>query len=223
MKRFIPTIAVVALAFGCADSEPTEMPSDTAQPDTAAPDSKPDTTIQPIEEERTGRVPTRMTIDQLARSIPIITGGIRWVEDFGDGPLDLLQLLAPTLGAPDYSLVTEENQEPSLIIAKFMADAAARICSRWVDQDQAAAMANRTLVTHEDWETTDPTLVQTNLRRLILRMHGRYVAPDDDAGIADQYQLFEAASGSAPTGLEAHDGWLAICLGLMTDPEILVY
>ncbi|MFT5431678.1 MAG: hypothetical protein ACI9OJ_002375 [Myxococcota bacterium] len=223
MKRFITIVALVALAVGCADPESTGTPSDAAQPDATGPDSEIDVGIEPIEEERTGRVPTRMTIDQLARSIPIITGGIRWVEDFGDGPLDLLQLLAPTLGAPDYTLVTEENQEPSLIIAKFMADAAARICTRWVDQDKAAAMVDRTLVTHEDWASTDRALVQSNLRRLILRMHGRYVTPDDYAGIADQYTLFEAASGAAPAGFEAHDGWLAVCLGLMTDPEILVY
>jgi hypothetical protein len=79
-----------------------------------------------------------MTIEQLARSIPVITGGIAWVEDFGQGPVDILAILSGTLGAPDYRLVVSENLEPSLVIAKFMQDASQRICAQWVTRGPRA-------------------------------------------------------------------------------------
>lgn len=168
------------------------------------------------------RAAGRMTIEQLARSIPVITDGLRWTEDFGDGPQDMLEVLAPTLGAPDYFLVVEESLEPSLIIAKFMQDAANRICVRWVARDEGLPLADRTLVQHEEWQSRSPALVQANIQRLMLRFFGR-VVPDDDAQLADLVALFEAASEGAPAGLAAQDGWLSVCVALMTDPEFVIY
>lgn len=165
----------------------------------------------------------RMTIEQLARSIPVITDGLRWTEDFGAGPADMLQVLAPTLGAPDYLRVTEENLEPTLIIAKFMQDASQRICLRWVARDRDQAVADRSLVTHDDWESTEPALVRENLRRLQLRFYARHIESADDAGLDPLHQLFEDASGTAIAGREAHDGWLAVCIAMMTDPEFVLY
>lgn len=229
---WLSALVLVVLVAGCADA--TEEPGLAHDPadvgmteDLAGPvddlGSGEETDAAEPEPERTGRIPTRMTVEQLARSIPIITGGIAWVEDFGDGPIDLLTILAPTLGAPDYLLVTEENLEPSLIIAKFMQDAAGRVCTKWVARDLNAPVDERTLVTHEDWKSTDGALVKANLRRLQLRFFTRWVAEDDDAPIADLYELFVTASATAPTGSEAHDGWLGVCLAMMTDPAMLVY
>lgn len=174
-------------------------------------------------EQALARSPGRMSIEQLARSIPTVTGGIRWTEDFGAGPADMLEVLAPTLGAPDYIRVTSENLEPTLIIAKFVQDAAFRICGRWVDRDRAAPLADRTLVRHEDWQSVDPALVKANLRRLQLRFYARKVAPDDEAPIADLYELFTNASSTAPAGRGAQDGWTAVCIAMMTDPEFILY
>ncbi|MFN3197132.1 MAG: hypothetical protein ACE366_01770 [Bradymonadia bacterium] len=168
------------------------------------------------------RAAGRMTIEQLARSIPVVTEGIRWEEDFGDGPVDMLQVLAPTLGVPDYFLVVEENLEPSLIIAKFMQDASNRICSRWAERDRSLAVAERSLVGHEDWESTDAALAQANIQALMLRFFGR-VVPADDQQLADLVELFQVASSTAPEGAAAHDGWLAVCIALMTDPEFVIY
>ena len=165
----------------------------------------------------------RMTVEQLMASIPVVTGGLTWEEDFGDGPQNMLEQLAPTLGAPDYVLVVEENLEPSMIIAKFVADAANRVCAKWIQRDRSLPAADRTLVVHEDWSSLDEDDVKASLRRLALRFFSRHVTADDDAAIAPLYDLFLAASGGAPAGKAADDGWLAVCLALMNDPEFVLY
>lgn len=169
------------------------------------------------------RAAGRMTIEQLARSIPIITDGLRWTEDFGQGPTDMLEVLAPTLGAPDYLRITEENLEPTLIIAKFLQDASQRICLRWVERDRALPVADRSLVGHEDWASTDDALVRENLRRLQLRFYARHIADAADAGLDPLHQLFGDAASTAPADRAARDGWLAVCIAMMTDPEFVLY
>lgn len=165
----------------------------------------------------------RMTIAQLARSIPVVTNGISWTEDFGNGPVDMLQVLAPTLGAPDYLRVTEENLEPTLIIAKFVQDSAFRICGQWAERDRAAAADARTLVQHAEWDSLDEADVKANLRALQLRFYAHRVAEGDDAPIADLYALFADASSTAREGQAAQDGWTAVCIAMMTDPEFILY
>lgn len=170
-----------------------------------------------------GRSVHRMTVDQLAASLPVITHGLDWSEDFGAGPQDMLQALAATLGAPDYVLVVEENLEASLIIAKFMQDAANRVCAKWMVRDRELPEAERTLIAHADWDSLDEADVKHSLRKLELRFFSRWVADDDDAAIADLYELFVAASSAAPAGKEADDGWLGVCMAMMTDPEMVLY
>ena len=173
------------------------------------------------------RAAGRMTVETLARSIPVITGGLRWTEDFGGGvETDVLEALAPTLGAPDYLRVTEENLEPSLILAKFLNDAAQRLCVRWVERDEAAAAADRTLVVHPgDWAARDPAAVGVALRALQLRFFGRRVPEGaaGDAALEPLRALFQDASSTAAPGREAGDGWLAVCIAHMTDPELVIY
>jgi hypothetical protein len=162
-----------------------------------------------------------MTIEQLARSIPIVTGGLRWTEDFGNGSVDMLQVLAPTLGQPDYIRITSENLEPTLIIAKFVQDAAYRICGRWVDRDRNAPLAERSLVRHEDWSSLAEADVKANLRMLHLRFYARTIGADTE--LTDLYDLFVNASTTAPQGRGAEDGWTAVCIAMMTDPEFILY
>jgi hypothetical protein len=168
-----------------------------------------------------------MTIDTLRRSIPVITSGINWEEDFGDGnQTDVLGVLSPTLGAPDYLLVTEENLEPSLIIAKFMQDASNRICPRWVERDRGEAPASRSLVAHAGaWDSRAEAEVKTALRALRLRFFGHRLPADgsQDAVLTDLLDLFNTASATSSPGREAQDGWLAVCIALMTDPEMVLY
>ena len=173
-----------------------------------------------------GRQVHRMTIAQLARSIPVITGGIEWVEDFGEGPVDMLKLLYPTLGGPDFMLVTQENLEPSLIVTKFVQDAAYRICSMWVARDRAAAAADRTLVVHEVWPSMEESDVIRSLSALQLRFFARKIDmenPDDAAAIQALADVFYSAADAAPEFQAADDGWTAVCLALMTSPEMILY
>ena len=135
----------------------------------------------------------------------------------------MLQVLAPTLGAPDYLRVTEENLEPTLIIAKFVQDASFRICGQWAERDRGLDVADRSLVRHADWESLDEADVKANLRALHLRFYAQAVAADDDAAIADLFSLFTDASTTARVGEAARDGWTAICIAMMTDPEFILY
>ena len=228
LTRLTALAAAALLAVGCGDDTTPSLTTagdaagldigTTTPADTAA--AGPDIVEPPAPTHRAAK---RMTIAQLAASIPVVTGGIRWEEDFGQGPQDMLGALSATLGVPDYVRVTEENLEPSIIIAKFMSDAAQRVCTAWIARDRQQPPADRTLVRHADWSSLAEADVKATLRSLQLRFFSRYVPADDDGPIADLYELFGAASSGAPTGQEAYDGWLAVCLAMMTDPEFVIY
>ncbi len=229
MMRDLPALVLcAALALGCGGatrSGPGAATIDPLGPDSvsgtdlpAGPDSADTPAADPP-----GRAVHRMTIEQLARSIPVVTGGIAWTEDFGQGPVDILAVLSGTLGAPDYTLVVSENLEPSLVIAKFMQDASQRICAKWVSRDRALPAAQRTLIAHGDWSSVAEADVKRSLRALQLRFFARRVSATDDAPIADLYALFTEAAASAPTGQAAADGWLGVCIAMMTDPAFVLY
>ena len=74
-----------------------------------------------------------------------------------------------------------------------------------------------------DWDSLDEAHAKASLRALQLRFYARQVADDDDAPIADLYELFENASSTAPAGRGALDGWTAVCIAMMTDPEFILY
>ncbi len=216
-------LLLLALALAACEEAPAPAAIGYAVPPPYTPDPGGEGEGEGEAEAPLGRSVGRMTIEQLARSIPVITGGIEWIENFGQGPVNLLEVLAPTLGAPDYLRVTEENLEPTLLIAKFMQDASHRICVRWVVEDAAANTDERTLVSHDDWSSTDEALVKANLRRLQLRFYARLVPEDDEVAIRDLYDLFQTASLTAPDERAARDGWLAVCIAMMTDPEFILY
>ncbi len=165
----------------------------------------------------------RMTVDQWRRSLQVVTGGIGWTEDFGDGPVDMFEILGPSLGAPDYLLVTEENLEPSILIAKIEHDAALRVCAQWIEADRQRAPADRTFFHHADPASVDPNDVDATLRALLLRVLGLYVPGGDDARLVRYRALFEAASTGAPIGMEAFAGWYAVCVAMLSDPQFLLY
>ena len=168
----------------------------------------------------------RMRIEQIKRSIEVVTGGLTWEEDFGNGPTRMLDALGPTMGEPDYLLVTEENMEPSLIVAKFMQDASHRICTKWVAAEVERPAAERTLVRHGGaFDSRDAADVKSALRTLNLRFFAHYLPEDGtkDADMAPLVELFDTAANTSVPGREARDGWLAVCIALMTDPEMVVY
>lgn len=180
-----------------------------------------------VEEQGLTRAAGRMQIEQIRRSIEVVTGGLTWTEDFGNGPARMLDVLGPTMGEPDYLLVTEENLEPSLIVAKFMQDASHRVCTRWVAAEAEKPAAERTLVRHGGaFDSRDAADVTPALRALQLRFFARFVPDDgsqDATAIGPLKELFDTAANTSVPGREARDGWLAVCIALMTDPEFVVY
>ena len=168
----------------------------------------------------------RVSVEQLLRMLPQVTGGIRWVEDFGQGPVDILELLAPSLGAPDYRGVTHELLEPNLLMSKFLSDGAQRVCHTWVQQDRSALGAERTLVKPYQeglaWDDRSTAQVRYNLKRLLLRFFAFTVTQDDHPRLQALEELFNTVVATSPTD-PSGDAWFAVCLALMTDPEFTLY
>ena len=67
-------------------------------------------------------------------------------------------------------------------------------------------------------EDTDPTLVRQNAARLLLRFHGRMLAPDAP-GIDPWFNLHQtvAAAESPQTA------WRTVCVGLIMHPDFYTY
>lgn len=216
--RVLVSLAIVLSGSACGEQAST--PSASPEPDTGliADGGIEEPLVQP-----SARAVRRQTIEQLARSIPVVTGGLTWVEDYGQGPVDMFSFLSGSLGVPDYRLVTRENLEPSMILAKFMTDASHRICSDWLQRDEALPQDERTLIVHEDWDSLDEADVRQSLAALNLRFFSLYVPPDEPASTDALYALFKHASASAPQLKAADDGWFAVCIAMMTDPRFVLY
>jgi hypothetical protein len=170
-----------------------------------------------------GRNARRLTVDQLAASVLVVTGGIGWVQNFGEGPVDMFDALRSTLGAPDYLTVTSENLEPNLVLAKFLEDGAQQICLAWTAAEQERAPAERTLIAHSDPTSVADEDVLTTLRALQLRLYGRVVSAEEDAELSGLLELFQQASGAKGASPNATAGWLAVCIAMLTDPGFVLY
>lgn len=170
----------------------------------------------------------RLTVRQLANSMPVALGGNTWQVGSANG----FDTRKATLGEPDYIAVVDENLEPSALYLKFMGDAARDGCTRTANADASLAQSQRTLtrfVGLGDTVASNASGVDENLRYLKLRFHGVKVQPGDDAPIAGLRALFDAAvkgaQGSAASPTQAHvkEGWRAVCVALLTAPEYHLY
>ena len=106
--------AFAAIAFAAACSSADVQPVGNPGPlETEAPSAP-------------GRETTRMTVQQLSESVPVAAGNdITWAI----GPYENVFLqLGRTLGAPDYTRVTEEPAIPDAMYVKFMNDMALSVC-----------------------------------------------------------------------------------------------
>jgi hypothetical protein len=216
-------VLAVLLALLCVACVSTSDPQSTAASVSTESELESDLRPESVVSEP-GRKVHRMTIEQIARSIPVVTNGLSWTEQFeADEPMNMFSTLAMALGVPDYLLVTAENVEPGLIIAKFMQDASYRVCARWIERDRLLPPEERTLIVHEDWASVDETDVKESLGALQLRFFSRSVESIDDPVIEDLYEAFQIAAQAAPNGHAADDGWFATCIILMTDPEFIIY
>jgi hypothetical protein len=177
-----------------------------------------------------GRTPRRLGVDQLRASL-IAATGYGWMENhrvpdpdqvYGsdDREADMLDVLAPTLGRPNFRTSTSETVEPSITFTKAAGDAARSACKRAVAMETGKGTAPILLahVKPADTLQSSPDAVRANLRYLVLRFWGRVVAPGDPE-LAPLEQLFDRATHAGAPG----DGWRAVCIALATDPQFLTY
>ena len=169
----------------------------------------------------------RLTVRQLAQSLPVVLGGNTWMVGTANG----FNSRSATLGEADYLGVVDENLEASSLYQKFMGDAARDGCTRAANADAALAANARVLMrmgSLTDTVTTNATAVDANLRYLKLRFHGVKVASTDSASLAGLRTVFTdavrgAAGAGTPTQAHVKEGWRAVCVALLTAPEYHLY
>lgn len=164
----------------------------------------------------------RMNIDQLDAALRRVAGGIGWTAGYGLDGKNELETLAATLGKPNYTDLTNEDLEPSALFQKFLGDAATSVCTKLLFVEWAAKPADRVfLVGVEPTQSYSdaPAAVDANLRRQLLRFHGR-VVPEGSAELARWRFLFEGATKI--TGKPA-EGWRAVCVALIEHPAFTTY
>lgn len=224
-------IAGLLLAVGCGGDDAPPPPPPSAVADVVVEGDGAMLGHPPVNVPHRSRAVKRLTVMQLARSIPVVAGeGMEWSfgnksalgDDSAFGPLDR------TLGRPDYYFVTEEPAQPTALYLKFMDDMARHVCSEMVLADgEAASPEDRILAPHVpmDSPATDED-IRTNLRYLALRFWGQWVHEDDDETLADLEALYHGASQLDPSEepiKQMADGWRAVCVALMTSPAFHLY
>ena len=197
-------IAAIAVATACsgADVEPVGNPGPV---ETEAPTAP-------------SRETTRMTVQQLAASVTVVAGDdITWSV----GPYDNVFVnLGRTLGAPDYTRVTEEAAIPDALYVKFMNDMALNICGQMRDVEPSERTLTKFISVDE---TKDSDAIYENLRYLHLRFFGERVAAEDKAPVEDLKALFDIAVAESTSGSAALDGWQAVCVAMLRAPAFHVY
>lgn len=220
MKRSTAWMAALALA-GCEGG--TQGPVETEEVATEQlPEGTFTFTPDPGAAPARERIRKRLDVDQLDRSFRVVTGGIGWTRGSGPREVNRLEELAATLGEPDFIETVDEDLSPSPMFSKFLDDAARSVCDRWLDSDRAAPAAERTFFVAVDPDTPlaeDPSGVRENVRDLLLRVHGRWSAPDAPS-VSRWVGLLEAAESR---DLEPAAGWRAICVALFTHPDFHLY
>lgn len=169
----------------------------------------------------------RLSVRQLAQSLPVVLGGNTWMVGTAQG----FNARSATLGEADYLGVVDENLEASALYQKFMADAARDGCTRTANADGALAQNQRVLmrfVGPSDTVATNAAGVDENLRYLKLRFHGVKVHASDLAKLAGLRTVFTsavtgAAGAGTPTAAHVKEGWRAVCVALLTAPEYHLY
>lgn len=195
---------------------------------------------------RVGRAPRRLTVDQLKASLLVATG-FTWQDNRSVADptapsgrrtianADMLEELAGTLGRADFLNTTSHANDPAVTFSKLAGDAARFACNRSVTFDLTQPQAaNRRIIREVDMAATsmtDNAGVRRNIQYLSRRFWGR-VLPIDSAEITALQRVFDVASRSplepmGPTGRHEAgtpaSGWRAVCIALATDTQFLTY
>jgi len=183
------------------------------------------------------RTRRRMDIDQLDASIRQVTGGIGWESwDRSEPPRvreRYFEKFSDTLGVPDYVNSASEDLTVSLLFVKFLDDAARDVCFRLADREagegesydgEPQGIFDPVAVTTVD---NSPEQVSDALAAMLLRFHGRSVAPDDP-----QLDPWRDAYGRLETAVLAVEGdddpeprriWAGLCVAMITHPDFYTY
>lgn len=170
-----------------------------------------------------GRAWRRMNIDQLSASLNKVSGGIGWTELDNSGELiNLFELLAGSLGKPDYLNTNVEDLDPGLLFQKFLNDASASVCGAWLQRERNQSEAERLLLVHVDFEDTPasaPAEIEANMRQALLRFHGRPII-EGDAVVDPWLNLIDTIyEGTGDMG----SAWRGACVGLFTHPDFYTF
>lgn len=187
----------------------------------------------PLQTPPLSRSPRRISVDQLAASLPIVAGNdakqqpITWTVKAGGKDVPALYEggLGTTLGRPDYYQTTQESDEASSLYLKFADDMARDVCAKMVAADLVQTdTTKRNLARFAKFDVwNDKAAVASNLRYLTLRFLGRKVADTDVASIADLQDLYEkVAAAQAKDADRGKAGWNAVCVALLISPEFHV-
>jgi hypothetical protein len=168
-----------------------------------------------------GRGRKRMNIDQLDLAIEQVTGGIRW-RSTPTSQTGMFEVLALSLGKPDYKDQTSEDLDPGALFQKFLGDAARSVCQELIAREVEASESNRLFLVHADGSQTyaeAPNMIEDNLAYLLLRYHGNEVTPGSPA-LNSWIWLFESATLVSQEPLVA---WNTVCIGLIQHPDFYSY
>ena len=227
--RIVLIVALSGLIGACAsDVQPAPV-----QPDPVNTDPKTPTTDEPAVGVHVGvvdkgegelvpasayeadtRPRKRLNVEQLDRSIRLVTGGIGW--DIGAN--NQFERLAATLGRPDYRQTVQEDLTPSPVFQKFLDDASRAVCAELAEVELERPQDERTLLVHvsaEDTLESAPEAVEANLRTLLLAYHGVKVA--EGAPELERWRwLFKSVVHLTQDPMQA---WRGICVALINHPD----
>ena len=178
----------------------------------------------------------RMDIDQVDQSIREISGGIGWerysTRSTGEYYVSerYFDTFNDTLGVPDYINSSAEDLTVTLLFEKFLDDAARDVCRRMTNREAGEGRPYdgepSGIFDPVDVSSTEntPTQISTTLANLLLRFHGRHLAPDDPRldPLRDLYGRLESAVAEAETPVTRR-AWEAVCITLMTHPDFYTY
>jgi hypothetical protein len=176
----------------------------------------------------------RLSVQQLRRSLPVALGQDQNGRDVEWRLRNLpgLDVMAGSLGEPDYIDSTEEVLEASPLYMKFMDDAARATCDQTHQSDfQKVNSGDRVVLRFAepaDTVASQPQAIDNNLRYLKLRFHAIRLDADDSDSIASLRTLFTtgvdiSADGNPVDEDDVRAGWRLVCVAMLTAPEFHLY
>lgn len=216
----LAVIVASALAIGCGGGDPPidEIDAGTLTDGDAGRDASfgdEDADLDAGPSLPPGRYVRRLTADQLAASLLVVTGQ----------PWPSYESRAATLGRPDLYQTLVEGEQLSPAFLRF-ADEGARVsCGSAIDLEVTLTRAEqRPILGALDMAAPDVALRRANLRRLMLRFHGFDITDDADARLAPFLAILESdLPGSPPPAELEASRWETVCVALATHLDFLTY